>query len=56
MKAIPFTKHIYDVFLGDGWYNWVRWDIKSQKVIKTSIKISSKTLLELKKWNVNSLI
>jgi hypothetical protein len=24
MRIVPFSQHISDVFLGEGWYEWIR--------------------------------
>ena len=51
MKIIQVTKNIVDVFVGEGWENWIRLDLRSFRVLgKNNIQRSvEKTIInELK--------
>lgn len=42
------TKNIKDVFIGEGWYNWVRINLAQNRILSSSHKINpafEKTLI-----------
>lgn len=34
------SQNIKDVFIGQGWSNWIRLDVEQQKILKASFKVS----------------